>query len=78
MAIEDGASLGVLLDKSVTPSEVPERLRLYNLARYERASQIQEYSRQVGDDGISTDRKSAGKFKGKTFNYLPEQLFYTG
>lgn len=65
MAIEDGASIGVFLEKGVSPAEVPERLKLYNLARYERASRIQEYSRQVGGDGTSSDGKSTGQFKGR-------------
>lgn len=65
MAIEDGASLGVFLDRSTTRSEVPERLELYNLARYKRASQIQEYSRQVGGDGTAKDGQSDAQFKGK-------------
>jgi 2-polyprenyl-6-methoxyphenol hydroxylase-like FAD-dependent oxidoreductase len=67
MAIEDAVSLSIMLDETVTPSEVPERLQLYNQARYERASAIQEYSRQVGGDGTdsSTDANLFAAFKSK-------------
>jgi hypothetical protein len=34
------------------PSDVPERLQLYEKIRYERAHVIQEYSRQAGRDLI--------------------------
>ncbi|CRG82905.1 hypothetical protein PISL3812_00252 [Talaromyces islandicus] len=64
MAIEDAVSLSIMLDEAVTPAEVPERLQLYNRARYERASAIQEYSRQVGRDGAdsSADVKQFAAF----------------
>jgi 2-polyprenyl-6-methoxyphenol hydroxylase-like FAD-dependent oxidoreductase len=52
MAIEDAVSLGVMLPLGTTPNEIPERLKLYNEARYERASTIQNYSRIVGRDGV--------------------------
>ncbi|KAJ9635618.1 hypothetical protein H2204_005792 [Knufia peltigerae] len=66
MAIEDAVSLAIMLDGSVTPKEVPERLQLYNQARYERASTIQEFSRQVGEDSIKqsgTGEQSVASFK---------------
>ena len=66
MAIEDGVSLGVMLGKHTTPENVPERLQLYNKARYQRASLIQEYSRQVGGDGTAANSEEAPKFKGTT------------
>ena len=53
MAMEDGVSLGVMLGRGVTPEEVPERLELYNKARYARGSLLQEYSRMVGGDSVS-------------------------
>ncbi|KAH8688648.1 hypothetical protein BGW36DRAFT_421245 [Talaromyces proteolyticus] len=66
MAIEDAVSLGVMLSKGVTSVEVPERLRLYNKARYGRATAIQNFSRIVGNDvfeyinyGLSHDEHDA-------------------
>ncbi|ORY19317.1 hypothetical protein BCR34DRAFT_552900 [Clohesyomyces aquaticus] len=49
-AIEDAASLAVMLPLGTPISEVEERLKLYEKCRYERASKIQEYSRVSGRD----------------------------
>ncbi|KEF61799.1 uncharacterized protein A1O9_03369 [Exophiala aquamarina CBS 119918] len=54
MAIEDGAALGVMLGNGVLPNDVPERLQLYNKARYERATNIQQFSVEVGRDSVSS------------------------
>jgi len=48
MAIEDAVSLAIMLPLGTTPDEVPERLELYNQARYERATTVQNNSRLVG------------------------------
>ena len=58
MAIEDGASIGVMVSNIKSLDEVPERLKLYNEARYERATFIQNATRIVGGDGISDAQKS--------------------
>lgn len=63
MAIEDGVSLALILD-NVSPADVPERLQLYNQVRYTRASTIQEWSRQVGRDGLASDGSEAKKVAG--------------
>ena len=65
MALEDGASLGVMLANGVTPDEVPQRLELYNKARYERASSIQHFSRLVGGDGTASSSERVPRFQGK-------------
>ncbi|KAH7134970.1 hypothetical protein B0J11DRAFT_426125 [Dendryphion nanum] len=49
-AIEDAASLAVMFPLGTSVDEIPERLKLYEKCRYERASRIQEYSRIVGRD----------------------------
>jgi 2-polyprenyl-6-methoxyphenol hydroxylase-like FAD-dependent oxidoreductase len=49
-AIEDAAALTVVLPRGTSPSEIPERLRLYEGIRYERAHKIQEFSRLAGKD----------------------------
>jgi 2-polyprenyl-6-methoxyphenol hydroxylase-like FAD-dependent oxidoreductase len=50
MAMEDGVCLGVLLSQLRSADEVPDRLRLYSEARYERATTIQNFSRLVGHE----------------------------
>lgn len=51
-AIEDAATLSVVLPKGTAPDAVPERLKLYESIRYDRAHTIQEYSRQAGRDWV--------------------------
>ncbi|EWY94922.1 salicylate hydroxylase [Fusarium oxysporum NRRL 32931] len=55
VAIEDAASLAVVLPLGTSPEEVPERLRLYQDFRYDRANRIQEFSRQAGKDKPDKD-----------------------
>ena len=50
--MEDAATLAVVLPAGTLPEEVPERLKLYEKIRYQRANAIQEYSRQAGKDWI--------------------------
>lgn len=45
MAIEDGVALGVMLSNGVQRHEIPERLKLYNQARHERATTVQKMTR---------------------------------
>ncbi|KAI9732767.1 MAG: hypothetical protein M1834_003705 [Cirrosporium novae-zelandiae] len=56
IAIEDAASLAVVLGPGTQPHEVPERLKLYEECRYERAHRIQQYTRLAG-----ADRKDGAK-----------------
>jgi salicylate hydroxylase len=46
-AIEDGAALAALLPFGTTPKEVPQRLKLYMKARYDRATMVQTFSRKM-------------------------------
>lgn len=48
--MEDATTLSVVLPLGTTPEEIPERLQLYERIRYERANNIQEYSREAGKD----------------------------
>lgn len=48
MAIEDGIALAVLLPEGVSKIDIPERLKLYEKARHERVTRIQEHSRESG------------------------------
>jgi 2-polyprenyl-6-methoxyphenol hydroxylase-like FAD-dependent oxidoreductase len=52
IAMEDAATLAVVLPIGTLPEEVPERLKLYEKIRYQRANAIQEFSRQAGKDWI--------------------------
>ncbi|KAH9909374.1 hypothetical protein F4778DRAFT_768240 [Xylariomycetidae sp. FL2044] len=51
-AMEDAAALATVLPKGTSPSNILERLKLYEKIRYDRAHTIQEYSRQAGKDWI--------------------------
>jgi len=50
VAMEDAASLAVVLPLGTKPSEVADRLKVYEKCRYERAHRIQEYTRIAGLD----------------------------
>ena len=63
MALEDAASLGIMLSRGVTAKEVPQRLELYNQARYERATTVQYYTRMVGEDETEGRGGHKGSFK---------------
>ncbi|KAH8676284.1 hypothetical protein BX600DRAFT_508449 [Xylariales sp. PMI_506] len=52
-AMEDAAALATVLPRGTAPSDVSERLKLYEQMRYDRAHVIQEYSRQAGRDWIN-------------------------
>ena len=60
MAMEDAVALGTVLEKGLAIEQVPERLRLYNRIRHERASRIQQYTRLAGLD--TQDNKLDSKF----------------
>jgi 2-polyprenyl-6-methoxyphenol hydroxylase-like FAD-dependent oxidoreductase len=73
MAIEDAFSLGVMLPAGTTPDDIPQRLLLYNKARYERATTIQNYSRIVGGDGV---KKNSSPASFKCTSILPSSNPY--
>lgn len=52
MAIEDAASLSVVLPRGTKPGQVEARLELYERIRRDRAHRIQEFSRQAGQDWV--------------------------
>lgn len=47
MAIEDSASLAVVLPNGTRLEDIPERLKLYQEIRYERVNRIQQASREA-------------------------------
>ena len=51
-AIEDAAALTTVLPRGTKPTDISERLKLYEAIRYERAHTIQNYSRLAGSDWI--------------------------
>ncbi|KAF3004383.1 hypothetical protein E8E13_010013 [Curvularia kusanoi] len=68
-AIEDAASLGVMLQRGTPLSAIPERLKLYQKCRYERASYIQEVSRITGMDLGSGPPLDAHRFTAYNFGH---------
>lgn len=68
-AIEDAASLAVVLPLGTPLSSIPSRLKLYEKCRYERASKIQEFSRLVGKDAGDGPPVDANKFVAYNFGH---------
>lgn len=64
-ALEDAASLGIFLERGLKATSVSDRLQLYNTARYQRSSYIQELSRIVGGDKLGDDSKEPNKLSSK-------------
>jgi hypothetical protein len=64
IAIEDAASLSVLLPRGTTADDIPERLALYEKIRDGRASKVQTLTRMAGMDLNDANR---GNFNGKSF-----------
>ncbi|KAH8905161.1 FAD/NAD(P)-binding domain-containing protein [Coniochaeta sp. PMI_546] len=52
-AMEDAAALTVVLPRGTAPEAIPERLKLYEEIRYERAHAIQDYSRKAGQNMVA-------------------------
>ena len=63
-AIEDAAALAVVLQQGVTVEDVPERLRLYEKIRIERANRLQHYSRIAGQD-LGEERSFNSEFSSR-------------
>ncbi|KFY17055.1 hypothetical protein V492_00915 [Pseudogymnoascus sp. VKM F-4246] len=61
-AIEDGAALGALFPLGTQASDVPRRLQLYVQARYDRATLVQDFTRQAAF------KTSRGKHGGKVID----------
>lgn len=72
-AMEDAVSLAALLPFGTSKEDVPERLRLYETCRKERADNIQEATRRSGKSpqelaklGLKYDRKCCHNFHSTT------------
>lgn len=59
--MEDAAALATVLPQGTAPGDIPERLKLYEKIRYERAHLIQDYSRQAGKDWVDGKPQIDGK-----------------
>ena len=55
-AIEDAATIAVVLPLGTPREEVPKRLALYDSIRHERATKIQLHSRLIGGDGADREK----------------------
>ena len=49
-AIEDAMSLAAVLPLGTSVDDIPDRLKIYEQCRYERAHQIQDFTRTAGKD----------------------------
>ena len=65
VAMEDAASLAVVLPKDTRAEDIAERLQLYESFRYARANRIQEYSRIAGRDMGHDDANFDSTFHGQ-------------
>ncbi|KAF2632873.1 FAD/NAD(P)-binding domain-containing protein [Macroventuria anomochaeta] len=68
-AIEDAASLAVMLQKGTPLSVITDRLKLYQKCRFERASYIQEISRIAGMDLGSGPPLDSSRFTAYNFGH---------
>lgn len=68
VAIEDAATLAVVLPPGTKSEEVAERLSLYEEIRKERADKIQQFSRLAGADLDSQDKKDSKPILVPTLN----------
>ncbi|KAK1542480.1 FAD binding domain-containing protein [Colletotrichum paranaense] len=68
MAIEDAVTLAILLRRGTLAEEVPERLKLLQVCRKERADRIQDYARRNGQDAGDSQRgqPTPNEFRGWT------------
>jgi 2-polyprenyl-6-methoxyphenol hydroxylase-like FAD-dependent oxidoreductase len=57
VAIEDAGSLGALFPAGTPVEEIPERLKLYEQTRMERAEKIREFTRLTGRDILTEEEK---------------------
>ncbi|KAI9685836.1 MAG: hypothetical protein M1822_004114 [Bathelium mastoideum] len=69
VAIEDAASLSVVLPLGTKPSEVASRLQVYESCRYERAHNIQQFTRLAGKDLDDPEKVDMAKFTHYNFGH---------
>ncbi|CAN8099494.1 unnamed protein product [Discula destructiva] len=72
-AIEDAATLSIVLPKGTAPKDVPERLKLYEKIRYDRAHNIQEHSRKAGQDWIN-DKPTVDMSAYASYNFGHDEI----
>ncbi|KAK2019982.1 FAD/NAD(P)-binding domain-containing protein [Colletotrichum eremochloae] len=68
-AMEDAATLAVVLPNGTSPEDVTERLHLYEQIRRERAHKIQDFSRQAGEDRIPGQPPSIDMMDYTNYNF---------
>jgi len=61
-ALEDAATLAVLLGRGTTAEQVPERLQLYFEIRHERADWVQDFGRSVDQSMLQNPKMENTKF----------------
>ena len=68
-AVEDAVALAVVLELGLQPEEIPDRLKLYQEIRKERAERIQYYSRVQGEDGMAPQEAAKLMLEFVNYNY---------
>lgn len=70
-AIEDAVALAALLPLGTSRHDIPERLRLYNECRYERAHKIQDFTRTAGKDAgeLAAEGKKLDMMEYQKYNF---------
>ncbi|CAI6101086.1 unnamed protein product [Clonostachys chloroleuca] len=68
-AIEDAASLAVVLRKGTDSNQVPGRLRLYQDIRIERANRLRNYSRNAGRDIVGLGKENFNMMEYTNYNF---------
>lgn len=69
IAIEDAASIAALLPAGISTDEIPERLRLYENCRIERAHKVQGYTRIAGRDVDDSSRANFQMMEFTLYNF---------
>ncbi|KAK4924561.1 hypothetical protein LTR28_012368, partial [Elasticomyces elasticus] len=77
-AIEDAASLAVMLSKDTPAAEIPERIKLYQKCRYERANKIQHFTRLAGRDAAEVKEiESLNMMEYVSYNFGHDEWHYS-
>ncbi|KAK4986152.1 hypothetical protein LTR50_005524 [Elasticomyces elasticus] len=77
-AIEDAASLAVMLSKDTPAAEIPERIKLYQKCRYERANKIQHFTRLAGRDAAEVkENESLNMMEYVSYNFGHDEWHYS-
>lgn len=75
-AVEDAVALAVVLEQGLNKNDIPDRLRLYQDIRKERAEKIQYYSRINGQDSLNPQEAAKLMLEFVSYNYGHDAFDY--